>query len=78
VRHRRRPDTSSCGAEKRLRRGNPQLGALQSRLQISRVSAFVLRNDSATVRSDLGFANTSSLIASTILIVDCIMAPEAP
>ena len=35
--------------------GNPQLGALQSRLQISRVSAFVLPAGIVTVRSDGGF-----------------------
>ena len=35
--------------------GNPQLGSLQSRLQISRVSAFVLPGGIVTVRSDGGF-----------------------
>jgi len=35
--------------------GNPKLGALQSRLQVSRVSAFVLPNGIVTVRSDTGF-----------------------
>jgi magnesium transporter len=34
---------------------DPQLGALQSRLQISRVSAFVMPNGIVTVRSDTGF-----------------------
>ena len=35
--------------------GKPQLGALQSRLQISRVSAFVLPGGIVTVRSEAGF-----------------------
>jgi magnesium transporter len=35
--------------------GNPQLGALQSRLEISRVSAFVLPGGIVTVRSDSHF-----------------------
>jgi len=35
--------------------GNPQLGSLQSRLQISRVSAFVLPGGIVTVRSDGDF-----------------------
>ena len=35
--------------------GNPQPDALQSRLQISRVSAFVLPHGIVTVRSDAGF-----------------------